>query len=250
VSLPLEDVAGRARPVTLAEERVLPVLEPLAELFPGGGMRRGSTVMVDSICGTVSLALALAAAASQAGSWIAAVGSWCAELGLVAAAELGVCLERFALVPDPGSQWPAVMAALLDAIDVVMVGGTVTARMGDVRRLGARARERGAVLIVLGSAWPERTDLRLTVATPRWRGVGQGCGHLQARQVEVVATGRGAASRRRSTLLWLPGERGQVEAVEAIEAVGGATAGHGDGVPMLRRSLGVGPQAGKTTLAG
>jgi len=216
VSLPLEDLAGRARPVTLAGRRMLPVPEPLAELFPGGGMRRGSMVTVDSISGTTSLALALVAAASQAGSWAAAVGSWSAELGLVAAAELGVCLERFTLVPDAGSHWPAVMATLLDAVDVVLIGGTAPVRAVDARRLAARARERGTVLIVLGSCWPERTDMRLTVTAARWRGVGQGCGHLQARQVEVVATGRGAASRRRATRLWLPGEHGRVEAVEAV----------------------------------
>ena len=213
-ALPLDDLAGRVRPVTLADRRILPVPEPLVPLFPDGGLRRGSTVAVDGTVrsGATSLALALVSAASQAGSWAAAVGSWCADLGLVAAAELGVCLDRFALVPEAGSHWAAVMAALLDAVDVVLVGGP--ARVGDARRLAARARERGAVMITLGSGWPERTDLRLGVNASHWQGIGQGCGHLRARRVEVAASGRGAATRRRRVHMWLPGEAGGVQPVE------------------------------------
>jgi len=43
------------------------------------------------------------------------------DLGLLAAYELGVDLERLALVPEPGPDWPQVVAALLDGIDVVVV---------------------------------------------------------------------------------------------------------------------------------
>ena len=50
--------------------------------------------------GSTSLALQLVAAASAAGSWVAAVGV--PALGAVAAAEAGVVLERLALVPRPG----------------------------------------------------------------------------------------------------------------------------------------------------
>src|SRR5262245_20127568 len=68
----LQELAGKARPVALANERLLPVLDPLAPLLPGGGLRRGSVVSVAS--GSTSLALALLAGASAAGSWCAAVG--------------------------------------------------------------------------------------------------------------------------------------------------------------------------------
>lgn len=214
----LEDAAGRARPVTLAGRRVVPVLDPLVPLFPDGGMRRGSTVSVAPARGggATSLALALVAAATRAGSWAAAAGPWSGELGLVAAAELGVCLERFALVPDLAVHGPAVLAALVDAVDIILVGGAV--RPGDARRLTARARERGAVLVAVGDTWPERPDLRLTVTTIRWEGVGQGFGHLRARQVEVAAAGRGAASRRRQVSVWLPAARGGLEPVAPVIA--------------------------------
>jgi hypothetical protein len=234
---PLDDLAGRARPVTLAGRRVVPVLDPLAPLFPDGGMRRGSTLSVAAARGggATSLALALIAATTRAGSWAAAVGPWSAEVGLVAAAELGVCLERFALVPDLAAHGPAVLAALVDAVDVVLVGGAV--RPGDARRLTARARERGAVLVAVGDAWPERTDLRLTVTTTRWQGVGQGFGHLRARQAEVVAAGRGAASRRRQVSVWLPAARGGLEPLVPIAPVAAATAPR----PRAGRAAAAGP---------
>ncbi|MBV9665184.1 MAG: hypothetical protein JOZ37_14555, partial [Actinobacteria bacterium] len=37
----LQEVVGRARPVTLAGEQLLPVLPELSELLVGGGLRRG-----------------------------------------------------------------------------------------------------------------------------------------------------------------------------------------------------------------
>src|SRR4051794_12253328 len=145
----LDQLRVRTRPVALAEEERLPVLGPLAGLFPGSGLRRGTTVSVvgGGGSGSTSLALALLAGPSQAGSWTAVVG--CPDLGLVAAAELGVDLERLALVPRPGSgsQWPTVVSALLDAVDVVAVRPPGRIKAGDVRRLTAKARERGAVLL-------------------------------------------------------------------------------------------------------
>ena len=93
---------GLARPLTLANDRLLALPDALAPLFPGGGLRRGSTVVVQPgpAPGATTLALALVASASQTGSWCAVVGL--PALGLVMAAGLGVSLERLALVPDPG----------------------------------------------------------------------------------------------------------------------------------------------------
>lgn len=193
----LAEAAVWAKPVALAGEQVLPVLPALRGLWPGGGLRRGSTV---AVAGSRSLALAVLAGPSAAGSWCAAVGL--PSLGLVAAAEVGVDLGHLALVADPGSDWAAVVAALLDALDVVLVGPPDRVRSGDHRRLVARARERGAVLVVAG-AW-EGADVRLTASDRQWTGLGLGHGHLQARRIEVVAEGRGAAARPRRAHLWLP----------------------------------------------
>jgi hypothetical protein len=190
---------------TLADERLLPVVPALQPLLPARGLRRGTTVAVGR---SAALALALVAGASAAGSWVAAVGL--PDLGIVAAAESGIALERLTLVPTPGARsWATVVAALLDAVDVVLVRSPAGLPAGQARRLAARARERGAVLVPLG-AWSEPADLRLAVVASDWHGLGQGHGRLQARRVEVVASGRGAATRERRLPLWLPAPDGTI----------------------------------------
>jgi hypothetical protein len=140
-------------------------------------------------------------------------------LGLAAAAELGVALERVAVVdpPEPGA-WPGVVAALLGAFDVVLVAPGHRLSHQTVRRLAARARERGSVLVpVTGPAgrfaggWPEAPELRLGVVAARWEGLGAGHGHLRARRVTVEATGRRGLARPRRVDLLLPGPSGGVE---------------------------------------
>jgi hypothetical protein len=204
----LGELANRVRPVALAGEERLAVLEPLEPLLPNGALRRGSTITVQ---GSTALALALLARATAEGSWAGVVGA--PHLGLVAAAELGVALDRLALVPAPGGQWATIAAALLDAVDLVLVEPTARVRPADARRLATRARERGAVLVPIG-AWSEGADVRLGVAASRWEGLGDGHGHLRARQVDVVAQGRGAAARERRVTLWLPGPDGRVASVQ------------------------------------
>jgi hypothetical protein len=200
------ELKNLARPVSLARERTLPVLPALVDLLPEGGLRRGSTVAVS---GATSLALALLAGPSQAGSWCAAVG-W-PSLGLVAAAEVGVSLERFPLVARPGQEWPAVVAALVDAVDVVLVCLPRHVRNGDARRLMAKARDRGAVMVTVGGSTGLPADVRLSVASAVWEGLGQGHGRLRARRMDVVATGRAAAARERRVSLWLPAADGGVK---------------------------------------
>ena len=215
--------AALSRPVALAASRTLPVEDALAPLLPEGGLRRGSVLAVDGATAATSVALALVGAASRRGSWVAALGM--PRLGIVAAAQLGVDLERLVLVPlgagQPGGvrsggvQWPVVAAALLEGVEVLLLRLPGRVRTADARRLVARARERGAVLVVVGDrpAWPEASDLTLTVEAARWEGLGCGHGYLQARLVEVTAVGRRGAARPRRARLWLPGPDGQVAAV-------------------------------------
>ncbi len=190
------------KPVVWASDRTLPVVPAVKNLFPDGGLRRGSTVVV---AGSTSLALAMMAAASAEGSWCAAVGL--PSLGLVAAAEYGVELARLALVPNPGAQWATVVGALIDALDVVLFRPTNAdaIRSVDARRLVARARERGAVLVPIvddPSMWPQ-ADLRLRCVGAEWQGLGQGHGYLRKQRLRVLAEGRGAASRSRQAIVSL-----------------------------------------------
>lgn len=184
----------------LARDRLVPVGDQLASLFPGGGMRRGSTVCVaqSASAGSTSLAVALLAEPSKKGSWCAAVGL--ADLGLVAAAQTGADLGHLALVPFPGRQWPVVTAALLEGFDLVLVAPPAPAGAADARKLAARARERGSVLVVLGE-WPAPPDVRVVVAGVSWQGLGMGAGYLSSCELEVSADGRGASSRPRRAYL-------------------------------------------------
>ena len=194
----LKELADRHRPVAMAGERTLPVLDALRPLLPGGGLRRGATV---GVTGSTAVLLALLAGPSAAGSWCAAVGlPW---LGIVAAAELGIALDRFALVPYAGREWATTVAALLDGFDVVATRVPARLSSGDARRLAARARERGAVLLAVGEGWPG-ADIRVRAGPSRWMGLGCGHGRLQARYLPVAVEGRGAAARPRHTRLWLP----------------------------------------------
>lgn len=226
----VSELLERTRPVVLAEQRVLPVVDALAPLLPGG-LRRGSAVSVASAPGGTSLLLSLMAAASAEGSWCALVGM--PEVGPEAAAGLGLDLGRLALVPEPGDQWPTVVSALLEGIDVVAVGRRLRPRPVEARRLVARARQCSSTLLVAGDQWPEGCDLNLETVGGGWEGLGEGHGSLTRRPVQVAVTGRRAASRRRTCSILLPDESGRPEPDDSVvtlmatgELVGGrATAG-------------------------
>jgi hypothetical protein len=190
--------------------RMLPVLPELGILLPGRGLRRGSTVAVTvgrttegrpAVGGSTSLLLALLSAASRSGSWCAVVGV--PALGALAAAESGIALDRLALVPHPGPEWPTVVATLIDGVDVVVaaVPGPVAASIAG--RLVARARQRGSVLVPYGR-W-DGADVTLQVIHGGWEGLGAGRGRLRRREVTVVARGRGAAARPKEITMWMPG---------------------------------------------
>jgi hypothetical protein len=196
----------RAGPLVLARDRTLPVLDALESLLPGG-MRRGSTVALDGGPGATTLGLSLAVAASAAGSWTAVVGApW---LGWAQALELGLAPERVLAVDPPRERWATVVGALVDAVDLVLVAAS-RPNPADVRRLVARARERGAVLVALPRTEWSGADVRLSVGSSRWVGPESlGAGRLVARRVEVSARGRGAAARERRASLWLPDTDGR-----------------------------------------
>jgi hypothetical protein len=188
---------------------MLPVVPPLADLLPGRGLRRGATVTVSrgGSPGATTLMLALIAAASRMGSWCAIVGV--PHLGLVAAAEMGIVVERTALVPYPGTHHDRVVATLLDGFDIVVAATQGRPAPMLRNQLAARARQHGSVLIPFrghagGTDW-EGADVALSTEDSTWHGLGRGRGRLRNRELTVVARGRGAAARPRRATLWLPG---------------------------------------------
>ncbi len=182
--------------LTDLERPPLPVPPELGRLLPAG-LRRGATV---AVLGSTSLALALLAPASVHGSWAGVVGQ--PSIGLLAAAQAGVVLDRVALVPGPGPDAPAVVAALLDGMDIVLVGPRAGLTDADRRRLMARARERGSVLVST-VPWPGAAVV-LGVRTLGWTGAGEGDGRLRSLDVRVTRSGRGAAGHHLAVELTLP----------------------------------------------
>ena len=159
-------------------------------------VQRGAVVVVDGPIGSgvTSAVLEIAAAATAAGEWAALVDGT-GTLGGLAAAEAGVDLARFAVVHEiPRDRWATVVAALLDGVSVVIAELPRSVRVGDARRLAARARERAAVLVVFASAaqaWPVEAAVRIHASGGAWIGIGVGEGTLQARGPSVEVVGRG-----------------------------------------------------------
>ena len=214
-------------PAGAAHERRLPVEEALETLLPEGSIRRGTVVAVSGH-GSMTLAVALAAEASRRGSWVAAVGM--ADLGVAALAERGVDLERWALIDlsgrgrDRGTA-ADVLGAVVGGFDLVLVGPEIRVGGATARRLLARMREHGTSLIcaiggdVSGDiAKGLQPELRMMIEQTLWTGIDDGHGRLLARQAKVTVRGRGAASRPRRILMWLPSADGQVACAEPGQA--------------------------------
>ncbi len=195
----------------LAGKRVLPATDLLAPSLPFGGLQRGTTTIVTpshgsaEAPGSTTLALELLAGVSMGGYWCAAAGL--ANLGILAAAERRVALERLLLVPFPGGagRWQQVLATLFDGVDAVLFAPPVPVRSSDARKLSARAKDRGSLLIVLDrhGRWSEPGDLRCQVTSSAWSGLGEGHGLLTDRSIEIEVSGRGAAARPRRTAMSL-----------------------------------------------
>ena len=203
--------AGFARDAVLPGGAVLPVLPALAELLPAGGLARGSVIAVDQ---PGLLCLALVAAASAAGAWCGVAGI--PDLGVAAAAGMGVQPARLMLVAHPGPGWPQVVASMLEACEVVVVRPPDRPPAQIRRRLEGALRRGGGVLVAAGE-W-EGAPVRLRVARRSWAGIGDGYGSLRACRAEVVAAGRGAVARPRRRWLWLPAPDGTVTTDETADA--------------------------------
>lgn len=198
------------------DTRALPTAPALADLLPGGALAAGSAYAVED---STTLALGMLLGPSQGGAWCAIVGM--PDLGVEAAAAMGIDLERLVLVPRPGDQWLSVVSALVDVVSVVLVRppmreGRPRVSEAAAGKLASRLRQREAVLVSLGD-WP-RSEARLAITESSWSGIGSGFGHLAARQVTVSSASRAWSGRGRSRRLWLPGPDQQLAAVTAWDA--------------------------------
>ncbi|MFV0253929.1 MAG: hypothetical protein ACK5H2_11440 [Beutenbergiaceae bacterium] len=171
----------QVNPAALSPQ-LLPVPQEIAPLFQGGGLRRGSVVQVR---GSASMLLAIAAAAgADADSWCAMIAM--PDAGLIAAAESGLDLRRTVVVPKPGPDAPAVLGALIDGFDVVVLGHCPALSEADRRAATHRVRTRQVVLLT-SMPWAQAHTV-LQVTDRSWSGLGAGTGVLTGAQVTVAVT--------------------------------------------------------------
>ena len=191
--------AAPAAPPAPVFEAVLPVPPLLAGVLPAG-LPRGTVAVLS---GARSLGLSMVAAVTAAGGNAAIVGQ--PDAGLLAAAEMGADLSRLAVIPDPGKDPVEVAAVLMDGMDLVVLGlGGRAVPPARTRVLAARARQRGATLLVADGAW-QGAALRLDARVSGYETTGDtmaGCaavpgfGRIGAVRLEVRAAGRAAGRTR------------------------------------------------------
>jgi hypothetical protein len=190
-------LADRVAPLALARERTLPVPEAFTEIFPEGGLVRGHVIACAGPAAT-SLALAMVAPAVAAGSWLAAIDV--PTIGLDAASEFGIALERVVAVRTEVARWADVVAAAADGFDLLLVRIPGDVSPAVMRKVVTRLRQRDAVMIVLGSPGALSCDGVIDADSVEWTGIGDGHGHLQQRRLMVDASGRRLHGRRRCRL--------------------------------------------------
>ena len=185
----------------------LPVAPSLAALFAEGGLVRGRTVACTGDA-ALSTALALSAAATRAGSWLAVVGV--PNLGIAAAIEAGVAVERIVLAQPPRAsrEWITTVGALVEGFDVLVVAPPASLVEHDARRLQTRILARQSVLIVvdlpalplLGSSDVFVADLDVHADTVSWSGIECGGSHITQRMVSMRVAGRRCGAPREGTV--------------------------------------------------
>lgn len=184
----------------------LPVCAPLAAVLPLGGLERGLVHAVRGDAAT-SLVYALVAEATAAGAWCVFVDM--PQAGLRAAHEHGVALQRTVCVDTDHSPSSvgAVIGALVEGFDIVVVRDPACTP-ADARKVAARAKAQGSVLVVHGRGSSFAVDVELGVRTRAW-GFSV---RATERTVEVEAAGRRVHGPRRVSLL-LPSSAGRAAPV-------------------------------------
>ena len=211
------------RPLTFAHERTLPVHPVLAPVI-GSSLIRGQTVMCTGPA-SMSCAMALLVAPTERGSWAAVVAV--PSFGVVAAADMGVVLERTVFVADPrviGADAANVLGALVDGFDVIVTSADFMSSLSPslARRFTTRLQSRGGVCIVVDDTRAVSADLRVETTVSAWSGIGDGHGRLCARRVRVGVDGRRRHGRNPHTPsrhdVWLPGPTGCLAEVDDTSA--------------------------------
>lgn len=190
--------SGVVRPAVGVTLETLSVVEDLRDVVPDGGLVRGRIVSCAGDA-AMSLALHLVSQATQEGSWLAAVGV--DDLGLVAAHEHRVALERLVMV-SPGSavsDWVSAVGIAVEGFGIVLLRVPQGLSTRDAKRLTTRIQSRRVVAVCVE---PSRRagidrgfvpDVVLHTTTTAWHGLDAGAGHVRFRELSVEVSGRRVA---------------------------------------------------------
>jgi hypothetical protein len=181
----------------------IPVASALASLLPSSGLERGG-VYACAGDAPMSLLFSLVATATSVGSWLAFVDV--PRVGLMAAHEYGMALQRVMCVNSGGhtQSYAQVVGALVDGVDLVVVSSPACSA-AEARRIVARAKASGSVLIILGRAGQFSPDVVLSSSTTEWHFYT----HASSRTMSVQAHGRRVYNQRALTVQ-LPAADGSV----------------------------------------
>ncbi|MEO6654130.1 MAG: hypothetical protein ABIP17_15905 [Ilumatobacteraceae bacterium] len=203
-------------------DRCLPVDEAFTSMLPDAGLVRGRVVGCTGPA-AISLALSLGSRAATTGAWLAVVGV--PMLGVEAACELGVPLERLVMVDTDArpATWAERIGAAADGFDLILTQPPPGADRV-VRKVRQRLQARGVVLLAVGPTTPGIScDIEFSTTAVEWAGVGLGHGSLMGRRAMVRVGGR-RMPRSVERELWLPGPHGRVEdATRSSEQFGAST---------------------------
>ncbi len=163
-------------------EGLLPLPSHMTPLLEGGGIRRGSTV---NVVGSLAVVAMVMAEVTRAGLWCAVLDV--PALSATAAARAGVDLAHCVFVAT-GAQMAAAAATLIGGVDLVVLGEPSRLSAVSLRKLAARARQSGTVLLGTGS-WPS-ADVQWELTGSAWSGLADGYGQLTSRTVQLHSSGR------------------------------------------------------------
>lgn len=174
----------------------IPVAPELAALFPSGGLERGHVYGCRGDA-WLSLMYVLIAQSTQEGSWVSMINL--DFVAMMSAQEQGVALQRVLCVDAKGDAavWTHVVGACVDGVDIVVVYRP-QCRTSDVRRIEARLKAHGSILIVVGDPGAFSPAVVLTGHTTHW----DFSTYAMSRSVQVTASGRRMYGSQQCTLIF------------------------------------------------
>ena len=177
----------------------------------------GATFACSGVAAT-SLSLSLAVEAVTAGGWLAVVDlPW---VGIEAAAELGVALER--LVRVDGGSWAETVAALVDGFELVVTRPPARTSAATVRKVQTRVQARKRCSCSSTSRPDASPAHRSTSCSPPPGppGTASPTATVASRCAASMSSppGDGSPEPRRATP-WLPGPTGALAATEQPDLV-------------------------------